>query len=713
MNQLKFYFTIFLFLIISQNSFAETTSSFFANLLMEEDCTNGIDDDGDGLIDLEDPDCFCAEQFDTLNLIKNPSFEMVGSNANCATDANGCLPIWALNEGCVDSWLNANNSPTDLQYFDRCIAQNYQFSWPPSNIFQAGDNAFMKISSRVKASNNYRTTSAYIGTSLLEPMEPGVTYKFSVQLNTLMFASDTIQLDPTSIFQTLNFSLYGHVSLDNFPYPNSNVRCPTDLFPNDYIELGNFEMITNSDRTWIELSVEFTAPTFIQRVIFGTGCRQNPVPNYSFYTFSTLVDSLSLQRLIFTEGPTPSIAEIIDTTNTCSNEITLGTSSISGATYQWYFNNQEIPNATDSIFSFENEVINDGSYFVQVVDEFGNCGISDSLAILTEAPLGITEEIKAVDCFGENSGAINLNFTDPAGLVFSWTDDQGNFISNNQNLENLTVGNYRLEINTADNCTFNYAYEITQPEELSLSTEVLNVVCEPEGLGQISINAIGGTPNYSYSTDGINFSGQSDINLPPGNYSITVLDENFCEQTIDDVVLATPEEFLLEIIPSAEIIELGETVQLRLASNRSLEDTAIQWTPQEVLDCENCTEVEATILRTTTFQVSATDDGCTVESSISVQVQKPRNVFVPNAFSPNGDGRNDEFEIFAGRGVAEILNFRVFDRWGALLFDDATQGWDGRFQNQELQNGVYVWMAEIQFLDGVVELYRGDVTLTR
>ena len=201
--------------------------------------------------------------------------------------------------------------------------------------------------------------------------------------------------------------------------------------------------------------------------------------------------------------------------------------------------------------------------------------------------------------------------------------------------------------------------------------------------------------------------------MPHGNYEIIVLDENLCEETLSNVVIEEPEEFLLEVIPSAEIIDLGETIDLQLVSNRPLDDAIIVWSPSEVLDCENCIEVEGAIFETTTFQVSATDDNCTVEASILIPVNKPRNVFIPNVFSPNEDGFNDKFDIYSGIGVDAILSFKIFDRWGALIFDDATQGWDGRFKNQPVQSGIYVWIAEVQFLDGVVEMYQGDVTVLR
>jgi len=95
--------------------------------------------------------------------------------------------------------------------------------------------------------------------------------------------------------------------------------------------------------------------------------------------------------------------------------------------------------------------------------------------------------------------------------------------------------------------------------------------------------------------------------------------------------------------------------------------------------------------------------------------------FVPNVFSPNDDGINDIFYIFSGpNAIGSILDLRIYDRWGSLVFDhkdllpdDATKGWDGKMLGKTLNPGVFVWVAEIHFLDGKDITAYGDVTLVR
>ena len=105
---------------------------------------------------------------------------------------------------------------------------------------------------------------------------------------------------------------------------------------------------------------------------------------------------------------------------------------------------------------------------------------------------------------------------------------------------------------------------------------------------------------------------------------------------------------------------------------------------------------------------------------MTIQVEKPRHVFVPNAFSPDNDGNNDTFTIYGGDDVAKIKNFKVFDRWGAVVFsnadfqaNDETQGWNGKVDKKNNTGNVFIYFAEIEFIDGRVEIYKGDVTAIR
>jgi gliding motility-associated-like protein len=110
------------------------------------------------------------------------------------------------------------------------------------------------------------------------------------------------------------------------------------------------------------------------------------------------------------------------------------------------------------------------------------------------------------------------------------------------------------------------------------------------------------------------------------------------------------------------------------------------------------------------------------EATVFVALDPNRNVYVPNIFSPNDDGVNDDFRVFTCRGVKSVNYARLYDRWGGLVYEadsllpsclDGVKLWDGDKRGRPMPTGVYVYMIEITFLDDVTLLYRGDVTVVR
>ena len=95
--------------------------------------------------------------------------------------------------------------------------------------------------------------------------------------------------------------------------------------------------------------------------------------------------------------------------------------------------------------------------------------------------------------------------------------------------------------------------------------------------------------------------------------------------------------------------------------------------------------------------------------------------FIPNIFSPNGDGINDDFKIHTGPGVEAINFVRIYDRWGEKILDvanplpspDGVAPWDGSFNGEEMNPAVFLYLIEVEFTDGQVLLYRGDVALVK
>lgn len=143
------------------------------------------------------------------------------------------------------------------------------------------------------------------------------------------------------------------------------------------------------------------------------------------------------------------------------------------------------------------------------------------------------------------------------------------------------------------------------------------------------------------------------------------------------------------------------------------------WTPPYALNCFNCPRPVASPRSTTTYQVAFSDiNGCRNTGTIEVVVIcKDANFYIPNTFSPNGDGSNDRFYP-RGRGLYLIRSMRVFNRWGEVVFEnrsfsanDANAGWDGRFKGNRAQPDVYVYQIEIQCDNGEMIKLSGDIAL--
>lgn len=181
-------------------------------------------------------------------------------------------------------------------------------------------------------------------------------------------------------------------------------------------------------------------------------------------------------------------------------------------------------------------------------------------------------------------------------------------------------------------------------------------------------------------------------------------------------------------VPQAPRINLPETLSIDLCESPSLSaavvaesDYTLSWTPAASLSCDSCLNPLIVGTPADAYTLTAiTAEGCADSSSVSLGWTLDKQLYVPNAFSPNDDGRNDFFELYSGCGVERILQFQVYNRWGGLLFDappfnprQGTYRWDGYFRTEALNTGVYTWVVEVLYLDGTRELLSGDVQLVR
>ena len=201
-----------------------------------------------------------------------------------------------------------------------------------------------------------------------------------------------------------------------------------------------------------------------------------------------------------------------------------------------------------------------------------------------------------------------------------------------------------------------------------------------------------------------------------GLYVVTV--SSGCETVFDSIYAI---ETLIDIELGDDMtIELGDEVELTPNILIGNPEVWLWQTTADTLNCIDCYTINTSPYFDATYVVQAEDEfGCTDIDSIHIFVDKTRHVFIPNAFSPNFDGRNDVFYIFS-RGLVDIRYFQIYDRWGNQVFNntdgvtnDSSFGWDGTFKGVDMNSAVFAYVAELEFLDGVRKIYKGDVHLVR
>jgi len=162
--------------------------------------------------------------------------------------------------------------------------------------------------------------------------------------------------------------------------------------------------------------------------------------------------------------------------------------------------------------------------------------------------------------------------------------------------------------------------------------------------------------------------------------------------------------------PATAEIEAGQTVQLNVTGG----GTHFQWTPTKGLSDATIADPVASPADNVTYNVVVTNDaGCRDEDSVSIKLRAPNDIFVPSAFTPNGDGKNDTFKPYVGRSFT-LLDFSIYDRWGQKVFTSKKEnGWDGRIQGQPQNSGIYVWMLKAHDDRGNIINKKGTVALIR
>jgi len=298
---------------------------FFFTLISfsQENCNNGIDDDGDGKIDLNDPDCICNTSSIT-SIIPNPSFEVNTGCPNSFSQLNLATP-----------WIQATDATSD--YLNNC-----GFLFQGMNLL--GINNFPNGNA---AAGGYFVSdwNEYLGATLTTPMVAGTSYQLSMNVVGVIITNEVASdIANATTLEPVNVTVYGCNNGSNLPVHTS--FSPNTVDPT-WIEIGH--ALYSPVSTWGQITVTFTPSININAIMIGSP----PIlpPSYPSLSSSSNYPYLVYDNLLLNTSSSFGV-NITSTGNFCDNNLVLSaviTAALgTGTSYQWYNNGIAIVGATNS-----------------------------------------------------------------------------------------------------------------------------------------------------------------------------------------------------------------------------------------------------------------------------------------------------------------------------------------------------------------------------
>jgi gliding motility-associated-like protein len=198
--------------------------------------------------------------------------------------------------------------------------------------------------------------------------------------------------------------------------------------------------------------------------------------------------------------------------------------------------------------------------------------------------------------------------------------------------------------------------------------------------------------------------------LDTTRFIVTVLDTLGCPKAVRDTIVVNVVPKVPAFAGNDTIVILNKPFQLEATGG-----VAYTWTPVEGLDNPDVANPITTINRDVTYTVTAyTEEGCSGTDDIFIRFIAGPDIYIPTGFTPNGDGKNDVFRPLPV-GIVQLEFFRVYDRWGKLMFSTSEymKGWDGTYGGQPAAVNTYVWVVQGKNINNETVLRKGTVTLLR
>ena len=328
-----------------------------------------------------------------------------------------------------------------------------------------------------------------------------------------------------------------------------------------------------------------------------------------------------------------------------------------------------------------------GSYSVTVTDTYG-CSGSDSYEVIQPEELSISIDHEDVLCKGEANGSATVNIAGGVPpYVYAW--DHG---PTSSHISALLAGTYSVVVKDFNNCSVSDYVVIEEPEKkVSLSVITSDVSCAGRYDGMAIGTGDGGTPPYTinwFEFDQFIASGTQLESLSSGNYTVKLYDDNNCE-TESYFSISEPEPLTV----ASEVV--GVTCKgyndgyIRIECSGGTIPYRYQWSSGD------STNVAYPLFAGQYFVTINDSNGCLKTLGLVVQESSKLCLGIPDAFTPNGDGINDKWEIEYIE-LYESAYVNVFNRWGQQMYQGTqnSEFWDGTFNGKDLPEATYYYIIE-------------------
>lgn len=351
-----------------------------------------------------------------------------------------------------------------------------------------------------------------------------------------------------------------------------------------------------------------------------------------------------------------------------------------------------------------------GSYTITVTDA-NFCQQTATVNVPSvNGPTVVLSGVNNVSCFGGTNGsATAVASLGTPGYTYSWAPSGGTAAT----ATGLTSGSYTVTVVDAAGCSTSETVTLTQPNQIVLNETITPTTCG-SNTGSINLAVTGGSGVYTYSWTPSTITGSTATNVGGGNYSVNVLDNLGCTAS-GSFVVPVSGSLNVSLDPPVSNILQGESVPFTTTVVPSNPLYTYTWTPTTSLTCDDCANPTASPMETITYIVTVTaPDGCVGSDTAIVNVEIVcGEYFLPNIFSPNGDGLNDELCLL-GNCIVK-LNLTIYDRWGEVVFETVDQDfcWDGTFKGQIMNTATFVYVLDLELINGDKIHDKGNLNLVR